>query len=157
MLEIIEYIKHLIGEGPLFSKFQFMMENLHKTFLRELSEVHSTTIYKKVNTDKKYIEDIKKANLDLKNYLQKCENEKEETDEKLEKIAMHNREIKKAIPMPQINSPKVEFDDNFDDFDFGTPAKVDKFAKVDLKKIKSPLSPPKSQKVENFMNNLFKK
>jgi hypothetical protein len=23
--EILEYIKHLIGEGPLFSKFQYMM------------------------------------------------------------------------------------------------------------------------------------
>ena len=60
-----------------------MMEQLHKTFLRELSEVRSATMTRKVNSDKKYIDDIKKANLDLKNYLQKCEHEKEQTNEKL--------------------------------------------------------------------------
>ena len=45
------------------------MEQLHKTFLRELSEVRSATMTRKVNSDKKYIDDSKKANLDLKNYL----------------------------------------------------------------------------------------
>ena len=77
LFEIIEYIRNLIGEGPLFSKFQFMMEHLQKTFMRELTELHSASIYKKVNSDKRYVEDIKKANLDLNIYLQKCEKEKE--------------------------------------------------------------------------------
>ena len=72
MFDILEYIKHLIGEGPLYTKFQFMMEHLHKTFMRELSDIKTAAVTKKVNADKKYIEDIKKANLDLKNYLTKC-------------------------------------------------------------------------------------
>lgn len=50
-----------------------MMINLHKTFKRELSEFHHVSVSNKVNSDKKYIDEVKKANEKLTEYIRKCE------------------------------------------------------------------------------------
>ena len=50
---------------------------------------------------------------------------------------------------------KVDFQDNFDDLDFGTSTKG-KVEKLDLKKIKIN-KPEKSPKKDLLMSNLFKK
>ena len=60
--------------------------------------------------------------------------------------------------MPEINKfKKVEIEDNFDDFDFGSAKKVQKIQNVEFKKLKPDVSPGKSPKGNLLMSNLFKK
>lgn len=56
IIDILDYIKNLIGDGPLYNRFQIMMDNLHKTFSRELSEFHQVAVYNKLHHDGKHIE-----------------------------------------------------------------------------------------------------
>lgn len=62
IIDILEYVRHLIGDGPLFNRLQMMMEHLHKTFSRELSEFHQVTVYNKLKHDEKHLDEIRKAN-----------------------------------------------------------------------------------------------
>ena len=81
-MEIFDYIKNVVGEGPIFNRFRMMMQNLYKVFQRELTEFHNVGIVKKYNDEQKHIEEMKKANTKLNEYLQKCEDENKAVNEK---------------------------------------------------------------------------
>ena len=82
MMEIFDYIKNVVGEGPIFNRFKMMMQNLHKVFQRELTEFHNVGVVNRFKTDQKHIEEMKKANSKLNEYLQKCEEENKAVSEK---------------------------------------------------------------------------
>jgi hypothetical protein len=124
--------------------------------------VHNITVYKKVNTDKKYLEDIKKANQELNNYLLKCEQEKNETEEKLNKIVVNNKEFKKDVPPPpppqavNVKAVKtVEMKGSFDDLDlgFGQSAKAEKYGMKGTRKLGNLNAKPQNP----LMSQLFGK
>lgn len=59
---------------------------------------------------------MKKANLKLNEYLQKCQEENKETDQRLEKLLKDNKDSNNnMIFINRGGSKKVEVEDNFED------------------------------------------
>jgi hypothetical protein len=73
-------------------------------------------VVNRFKTDQRYIEDMKKANTKLNDYLQKCEQDQKAIDVKYEKLAKDNRDLNNnMIFINRNNSKKVEVEDNFED------------------------------------------
>lgn len=88
---------------------------MYKVFQRELSEFHNIGVARKFKTDQRYIDDMKKANIKLNDYLSKCEEDNKAITEKYEKLAKDNKDNNRNLIMINRGTPRVEVEDNFDD------------------------------------------
>ena len=105
-----------------------------------MSEFHHISVSAKINNDKKSIDEVKKANLELNNYLLKCQQDKEEASAKLDKLMAYQK-TNKAVkfddesPKPPMiaRNRKTDGNDDFeDDFLNGNAVKAKTMKKVEL-------------------------
>ncbi len=96
------------------------------------------SISTKINSDKRYIDEVKKANERLTSYIEKCQLDQEEASNKLNKITQQNQFIKAAQTKPEVafkvEAKKIEIEDNFDEEELvvDKPGKVEKLNWLDF-------------------------
>lgn len=107
-----------------------------------MSEFHNIGIAKKFKTDQRYIEDMKKANTKLNDYLAKCEEDNKAITEKYEKLAKDNKDNNRNMIMINKERTRVEVEDNFDDEE--VVERTEKIGRIGEPELKNKVSPASS-------------